>query len=353
MASQKIAPNDGIAAMAQATRPVVLSRPEITLNHRYGPVPASFFSIVLGLAGLGNAWRLASSSWGLPHLIGEGILLFTALVWAALLVLYVRKWLHEREAALAEIAHPIQCCFLALIPVTTLLMGAAVLPYSRAAATLLCLVGGIGALAFGIWRHGGLWRGGRNVNSTTPVLYLPIVAANLVSAIAVSALGWPELGQLFFGAGVLAWLALESIIVSRLLTAEELPQALRPTLGIQLAPPAVALLAYAGITTGAPDLLAHMLLGYALVQALLAIRLMPWIQQPFTPGYWAFTFGATALASGAIRFADRGTDKIFLWLSPLLFTAANLIVVGLALYTVMALVRGKLLPPHPASPRVQ
>ncbi|WP_197026584.1 dicarboxylate transporter/tellurite-resistance protein TehA [Hylemonella gracilis] len=316
---------------------------------RLPPVPASFFSMVLGLAGLGNGWRVAATHWGLPMWIGEAVMLLASLVWLSLIVLYVLKWWRQREAARAEIAHPIQCCFVALIPVTTMLVGLAALPYSHAAALVLCTAGGIGALAFGVWRHGGLWRGGRSVSATTPVLYLPTVAANLVSAMAVSALGWPELGQLFFGAGVLAWLALESIIIGRLLTAEELPPALRPTLGIQLAPPAVALLAYAIISTGPPDLVARMLLGYALVQGLLALRLLPWVRQPFTPGYWAYTFGVTAIATAVLRYTQRGSDPIFSALAPLLFVVANVVVLGLALRTGVALLQGRLLPAPPAT----
>ena len=311
-------------------------------------VPASFFGMVLGLAGLGTDWRAATKLWGLPGWVGETVMGVAVTVWTLLIVLYGLKWLSSRADARAEIEHPIQCCFVALVPVTTMLVGMAVLPYSRPMAMTLCGAGALGSLVFGVWRHGGLWRGGRSPNATTPVLYLPTVAASLVSTLAASAMGWPELAQLFFGAGVLGWLALESIIVSRLLTGEELPQALRPTLGIQPAPPAVALLAYTSITTGPPDLIAHGLLGYALVQAFIVLRLMPWIRQPFTPGYWAFTFGATAIASATMRFAARGDDWVFAALAPVLFVIANGVVVGLFIVTVWAALRGRLLPAVPA-----
>jgi tellurite resistance protein len=320
------------------------------MNARRWVVPASFFSMVLGLAGLGTDWRAAAHWWGLPGWVGEAVMGIAAAVWALLMALYGLKWLRHRTEALAEIAHPIQCCFVALAPVTTMLVGIAALRYSRTAALVLCGLGTVAALAFGAWRHGGLWRGGRSVDATTPVLYLPTVAANLVSAMAAGALGWPELGQLFFGAGVLAWLALESVIVGRLLYAETMPLPLRPTLGIQPAPPAVTLLAYSSVTTGPPDLVAHALLGYALVQALVVARLLPWVRQPFTPGYWAFTFGVTAIASATIRYAERGGDWVFTALAPVLFVVANVVVVGLFIATVLAAVRGRLLPGPPAQP---
>ncbi|MGM9483630.1 dicarboxylate transporter/tellurite-resistance protein TehA [Roseateles sp. NT4] len=320
------------------------------MSTRRWVIPASFFSMVLGLAGLGTDWRAAARLWGLPAWAGEAVMAVAAAVWVTLVLLYGLKWLRHGAEARAEIEHPIQCCFVALLPVTTMLVGMAAFPHSRPVGVALCTAGSIGALVFGAWRHGGLWRGGRSVNATTPVIYLPTVAASLVSAMAAGALGWPELGQLFFGAGVLAWLAMESVIVSRLLTAEPLPLPLRPTLGIQPAPPAVALLAYSAVTSGPPDLIAHGLLGYALVQALTVLRLTPWVRQPFTAGYWAYTFGATAIASGTMRFAARGDDRVFAMLAPVLFIVANVLVVSLFIATLVAALRGRLLPPPAPTP---
>jgi tellurite resistance protein len=45
-------------------------------------VPAGFFGIVLGLAGLGNAWRAAHQVWHLPSIVGEILLAFASIVWA-------------------------------------------------------------------------------------------------------------------------------------------------------------------------------------------------------------------------------------------------------------------------------
>ena len=53
------------------------------------PLPASFFGVVLGLSGLGQAWRVAVQLWGVPAAIGEGLLLLATLVWTWLLVAQV------------------------------------------------------------------------------------------------------------------------------------------------------------------------------------------------------------------------------------------------------------------------
>ncbi|WP_254213722.1 hypothetical protein [Burkholderia multivorans] len=45
-------------------------------------IPASHFGMVLGLAGLGQAWRAATQLWMLPAIVGETILAASVLVWA-------------------------------------------------------------------------------------------------------------------------------------------------------------------------------------------------------------------------------------------------------------------------------
>lgn len=308
-------------------------------------LPASFFGIVLGLVGLGNDWRAASAMWGAPVWIGELIMLLAAGVWAILVVMYAVKWWSRESDAIAEVQHPIQCCFVSLVPVSTMLMAIAVLPYSRGVAIGLFAVGAVGTLSFGVYRHGGLLRGGRAIGSTTSVLYLPTVAGNFVTAVVASALGWSQWAQLSFGAGVLSWLALESVILQRLFNGEELPPPLRPTLGIHLAPPAVGLLAYTSVTHGPPDLFASMLLGYVLLLGLMLLRLLPWIaKQPFGPGYWAFTFGLTAASLGAQRMVQRGDTAAFSALAPALFVIANLVVGGVAAASLIAIARGRFLP---------
>ena len=173
--------------------------------------------------------------------------------------------------------------------------------------------------------------GGRQPEMTTPILYLPTVAGSFVSAIVASALGYREWSALFFGMGMFSWLALESIIMQRLYLMDALPKPLRPTLGIQLAPPVVGCVAYLGLTSGQPDIFAQILFGYGLVQALILLRLLPWLcQQPFAASYWAFTFGVSALALASLRFVERGMTGVMESLAVLLFIGANIIIgVGL------------------------
>lgn len=306
-------------------------------------VPASFFGIVLGLAGLANAWRAAEVAWRVPAQVATALFLLAVFSWALISALYALKWIVAPGAARSEAEHPVQCCFIGLGGVSTLLVAQGMLSFSRSLATALCLLGAAATLMFALWRTGLLWRGGREPGATTPVLYLPTVAGGFVTGTVAAALGWPEWGQLAFGAGFFSWLAIESVLLHRLYTGDTLPPALRPTLGIQLAPPAVGAVSYLSVGGGQADLLAHALIGYALLQVLLLVRMARWIaEQPFSAAYWAFTFGATALAGAVVRLGTHG--GAFAILAPWLFGVANMVVGTVAFGTLWLIFDHRLLP---------
>jgi tellurite resistance protein len=317
-------------------------------------VPASFFGIVLGLAGLGNAWRAAHQVWHLPAMVGEIVLGLASIVWAVLITLFALRWIFARAVSLAEAHHPVQCCFIGLAGVSTMLIALAAEPYSRLTAEILFGFGSAFTLGFALWRTGLLWRGNRDHTATTPVLYLPTVAGGFVAAGVSAALGFPDWGQLAFGVALFSWFAIESVLLHRLYTVETLPIALRPTLGVQLAPPVVGATSYLAINGGVPDMFAHILVGYGLMMAMLLLRLLPWImEQPFSVSYWGFTFGATALAIAPIRMAGHGDTGAIALLAPYLFAAANIVVGLIALGTLRLIVQGRLLPPSVAAPPPQ
>ena len=311
----------------------------------YRSIPASFFGMVLGLVGLGGNWRLATRLWGMSPVIGETIMAVAFVVWLLVSASYTLKWCLHRDAAVEEATHPVQCCFIGLAPATTALMAVVLAPHSHGLAMVALVVGGVGHVLFSIWRLGGMLQGGREVTTVTPVIYLPSVAGNFITAIAAGTLGYPSWGVLFFGAGVFAWLALESVIVNRLFHAQPLPLPLRPTLGIQLAPPVVAVAAWLANASGEPVLLVQATWGYGMFQFLLLARLIPWIaEQPFSPAYWAFTFGVTALSGTALTMTSRGLTGAIPQLAPVLFVVTNLVLAAIIVGTVIRAFQGKLFP---------
>lgn len=330
-----------MGSLVEVSRPSVAARLRLTAE----TTPASFFGMVLGLAGLGGSWRAAAQAWSLPALVAEAIYGLAGVVWAVLVVFYAIKAIVAPERVAAEAAHPVQCCFIGLAGVATMLLASGLQPYAPMGAAILFGLGFLFTLSFAVWRTGALWQGERDPGATTAVLYLPTVAGSFVSATVVAALGHPEWGQLAFGAGLFSWLAMESVLLHRLLTGPSTPVALRPTLGVQLAPAPVGAVAYLAVGGGAPDIFAHALIGYGLLQMLVLARLAPWIAQAgAVPGLWAFSFGVTAIATAPLRLVAHGEDGAMTVLAPALFLIANAIVSGLAGLTMALLVRGRLFP---------
>lgn len=308
-------------------------------------VPASAFGIVLGTGGLANSWRAATDLWGVQAAIGEILALMAALIWVALLVFYALKWIRFPSDAKAEMEHPVQCCFVGLLGVATALVGSIVSPYLGDLGHVLYWLGATATASFAVWRTGALWKGGRDLASTTAVLYLPTVAGFYVIAIAGAPLGYADIGKLAFGAGFFSWLAIESVLLNRLLTAPEMPAPLRPTIGIQLAPPAVGAAAYLSVTTGAPDMLAHAMVGYAILQLLLMMRIFPWVlNQPVNASYWGFSFGLTALATDVIRLAQRGEPGLLHYLAFPFLLLVSAAIALLAINSIRLLAERKLFP---------
>ncbi len=315
------------------------------MSSNRGRIPVAFFGIAVGALAFANLWRVAIRLWHLPAAIGGLMTVAALVVWLVVLAAYGQKWLTHGAEARAEMQHPVQSSFAALGPVSSLLAAQLLQPYAHTLALALFGVAVVAQLALGVYLHGRLWQGGRQPELVTPAIYLPTVAPSFVAGTAAAAFGFHQLGGLFFGAGLLSWLAIESLILHRAAVHEPLPDALRPLLGVQLAPPVVGGVTYLSLSSGTPDLFALALLGYGLYQALLLLRLLPWIrQQAFVPGYSAFSFGVAALPTMVLRMVERGATGPLVWAAPVLFVAANLIIAILVVKTLGLLVHGKLIP---------
>ena len=316
-------------------------------------IPLSFFGMAVGMLALANVWRGAARIWALPALPATVLAVSGLAIWVVLIGAYARKWRVAPEAARAEMADPVQSSFAALIPTSTLLATQVVYPYAPHVAIVMFVAATLGQLVLGASLHGRIWQGSLQPGAITPAAYLPAVAPGFVGATAAAMIGWQQIGMLLFGASLLSWLAIESMVLNRAAVNAPLPEARRTLLGIQIAPPVVGGTAYLALTQGQPDLFAYGLLGYGLFQALVMLRLLPWIgTQRFSPAYWSFSFGVAALPGMAIRMAERGAGDEMTGLAFGLFLAANAIIGLLMWKTLVRLLRGELLPvaAAPAAP---
>jgi tellurite resistance protein len=301
---------------------------------------ASLFGMVLGLGGLANGWRTAARVWDWPAAPGQALALLAIGVWASLAVLHIGRWLVRPKAALEELRHPVRSSFVALGPIATVVASIALQLFWPPVAFWMMIVGVAGQAAFAVAATSGLLRGERVTADTTPALYVPTVGGFLVSAMAAAAFGYHDAAVPLFGAGLLCWLTLESVVMARLLNPPPMPVALRSAMGLFFTPPSVACVAYLAITDGPPDLFAQGLFGYALFHAAVGLFSAPWLlKQKFATGYWAYTFGLSALPLAALRLVERGQEGPAAVLALPLLGASTLAIAAIFIGTGMVLAR--------------
>jgi tellurite resistance protein len=307
-------------------------------------LPPGLFAIPVGLFGLAGAWRRATGfGWSHAADVGLAIAAVALALLVLLLALYGAKALRHPRAIIAEYRHPVLGAVLALVPLSLLLCAVFFGEPGHdgwLALVLLALVlQGIVALRV----VATLATGSYPTAAVTPALYLPPVAGGFVGAMALAALGWVGWAALLFGMGLASWALLEVRVLNRLFEGP-MPATLRPTIGIELAPPSVATLAAGTIW---PQLQGEVLivgLGVAAgpVVAVMA-RYKWWHDVPFSVGFWSFSFPVAALAGAVIEVDRRGG-----W-SPMVgaiaLAVASAVIAFLAVRTLALLFRGKLLTP--------
>lgn len=301
---------------------------------------AGYFGMVLGLIGTGMAWRYAAAEQGYPAFIGEVIIGAGCAVWLVLISLFIIRSFCFPEKMTDEFRHPVASGFSSLLPATTVLVAMGLTPYFPLFSTGLFALGAVAQLSYAAWLVGSQWKGEYPKAATTPVLYLPTVANNFICAMACGALGFTDLGILFFGAGVFSWLSLEPAILKRIRSDGLMDEKSRLSFGIQLAPALVACSAYLAVNQNHIDFFAKMLLGYGLLQLVFMIRLIPWFtRQAFTLSFWSFSFGVSALAKSSLNISMSSDSEFIHLLAFTLFIFSNAFILLLVVNSLRLLVR--------------
>jgi tellurite resistance protein len=312
-------------------------------------IPPSFFGMALGLAGLAGLWAFAAATLGGPAAVGDALGILAAVVWVALMVVYLRQ---GPRRILADARDATLSPFL-VAPV----MGAYVLaadmlephaPGAARAIVIAFLVVGLlmCGLLTGQWMTGGL-----DEQTFGPAFILPGVGIGFVGADAAATVGLHSIAELFFGVGVTSMVLFTSLTLNRLFFQPRLAPILLPTMAIELAPAAVAGNAYFLLHPGPPDTVLFTLSGYAVLMVIAQLRFLPLYRTlSFTPAFWAFTFPPANMAVFALRWLQLEHppgSSAYAWL---LIAAITVLVGAIAARTILAATRGQLFPSAGGAP---
>jgi tellurite resistance protein len=278
-----------------------MSLPQIVAERRQrflGPrVPPNLLAIALGIAGLAQAWRAAVPLLGTAQAVADALSILDAAVWLALVGAYLAQ---GPRIVLADLRDPVLSPFVSAPALTAMILAAALAKDAFTAGRVLVIVFLAITIGIGGWLTGQWMTGGIEPDSMHPGYLLPTAAGGLVGANAAAQVHLHALAEASFGIGVICWVLLASMILNRLFTRPPLPSALVPTMAIELGIPAVAGPAYFALAGRTVSFMACALGGYAILMALVQVRLIPVYRRlSFTPGFWSFAFAYAAAASDA------------------------------------------------------
>ncbi len=304
--------------------------------------PPNLFAIPFGLAGLVEAWDAAGELLHTSAAVPDAISAVAALAWAMLLVCYCAQ---GARSGLADFRDKTFSPFIALAPITGMLLAAKLSEYAPAAGQTLVVVFLIATLILGGLLTGEWILGSLDHDSAHPGYFLPTVAGGLVGSFCATQVHLHGLAAASFGIGILSWLLIGSTILNRLFFHNSLPTALVPTLAIEVAPPAVAGIGYFALTGGRIDLPAQALAGYLVLMILVQIRLLPqFLALRFGPGFWAFTFSWAAAATDALEWIALRKPAGATAYAVVILAVITAFVGYVAARTVLLIARGQLLP---------
>jgi len=310
-------------------------------------MPVSMFSIVMGLAGTTIALEKAEHLWGWAVSPSAVLLIITALVFVAISLAYLAKFVLHRPHVVAEFSHPIRLSFFPAMSIGMLLLAIAAIGRYPGVSLYLWAVGATVQLLFTLailsnWMHHDKFQ----VQHSNPAWFIPIVG-NILVPIAGVPLGFQEVSWFYFSVGLVMWLPLLAVLFNRFFFHPMIPSKLLPTLFILIAPPAVGFISWVKLHHGVVDDAARIFYYFGLfVFMLLLAQAKYFAKLSFALPWWAYTFPVAALTIATSVMLDKVGGSFFAVLFPVLLSMLVVLVSVICVRTVIAMQRGQICVPE-------
>lgn len=329
--------------------PVYVEPDDDDTGPRLAHFSVSFFTTSMGLAGLSLAWSRAATVVDVPAGAGRALSWVALVVYALVLVTYAAKLVRHPQAVREELAHPVRLTFVPTITIGLLLVATAGQHTFAPAAEVMWKVGAVGQLALTLyvltaWMN----RPSFALEHVTPAWFIPVVGMVVAPVAGVEYVS-REVSWFFFAVGIVFWLPLLAIVLSRLFVHDRpVPPRLLPTLAVLIAPPAVASVAYLRLVPEAagspfPRILYYAALFFPLLFVAQVDRLR---RLPFFLSWWAYSFPLAALSVSTSVMAGILGGWFFdvaVWVA---LVAATVVIALLVVRTLAAMARGEICVPE-------
>jgi len=273
--------------------------------------PISFFSKVLGLLGFALAAKKGIHVLGWPSWFGILSQGLAFLVFFLVLSLYVMKGMFFSRNVFEEFAHPVKKNFFPLVSICFLLSSVLIGMSHPLLSFYFWMFGTALHLSFTFlvissW----LYHPHFEINHMNPSWFIPCVGTILIPIMGVE-FGYLELSWFAFSVGFFSWLMLFTIVFYRLIFHHPLMEKLVPTTFILMAPPAVAAMSYAKLTSLAEvDVVMRVLYYFSLfLLFLLVSHVRRFYCIRFYLSWWAYSFPLSAVISATLLMFEK-TGKV-------------------------------------------
>jgi tellurite resistance protein len=308
-------------------------------------LPVGLFGAVMGLTGLSAAWRLAHARYGISLWIAEVFSVLAVCAFIAVSLGYLVKCVTSLESVKAEFRHPIGANMFGTVFVSMLLLPIVVAPGSLFLARVLWSVGAIGIVIFALVIATRWFAVPQNRSDVTPAWIIPVIGLiDLPLGVPTLALGsLHEVMVLGLAVGMFFATPLFTLIFQRLMFEPPMPDALKPSLLILVAPSAVGFSSYEA-TAGHQDLFSESLYAFTLFLLTVVLGRLRHLPAccPFKVSWWAVSFPLAACAIAGLRFASYHPGLAANGIALVLLALVTSVICWLLVRTLTGIARGEL-----------
>lgn len=308
---------------------------------RFGDhVPPAVFPSVLGLFGLGLAWRKAGAVFQVPEAVSQLILGAVTLLFVFAVCAYLLKVL-RRPAVVAEDMKVLPGrAGLAAMALSLYLLADAVLPFNEGLAYIVMMLGVAGNIFMVASKLMLMVSGPEPQRTVNPVWHLIFTGFILMPLPALS-LGWVLLSEItLFSCAVVA-VAIWGASLGQLIHRAP-PVPLRPLLAFHLMP--ASLLGIVALELDRLDFALGCAMLALLICLALVLRASYIMAAGFSPLWGAFTFPLAAFAMLMLALAEAGQGELFRIAGGITLVGGTLLIPAIAVKVMQSWAKGQLAP---------
>ncbi|MFJ5761181.1 SLAC1 anion channel family protein [Neobacillus sp. NPDC093182] len=267
-------------------------------------LPVNLFGSVMGISGLALAWRWSHELFGTYSFIGELIGALAIIIFIILSISYLIKFFMYPQKVKDEFNNPIVGNFFGTITIAILLLSSVIAPYSIALSEIVWVIGTVLTIVLAFIIVHRLMNQKQEILHATPAWLIPGVGTlDIAVAGGTMPFAWSEEINLFgFAVGSILALVFFTLIFSRLMHHDPMPEKLTPSLMVLIAPFGVGFLAYTNIIKDV-DMFASILFYFGLFLGIVLFGKVFKKGLPFGASWWAVSFPMAAVVNAAFKYA--------------------------------------------------